>query len=411
MPENKTDADTATDLIRTKISNIYKTEEPDAKLEVAEVKIISPTSKHQEFMRKLIDSGTTIATIQTEWHKYYVGLPDVEKKVVWNEFYASNQVLSRNLKSETPSQDLAKLKNQVTISNHYRPKPKVDQKKASAISKSIKNKVTANGQLKTKHHIQSLLFGLSLGALVIFIFLFSFFNEIVIAPFIQPSRAIVATPVIIGSDSIAATISPQVIIPKINVQIPVDYSVSTTNEAIIENNLEAGIVHYPTTVLPGQNGNSAFFGHSSNNIFNPGKYKFAFVLLHTVVNGDTFYLTYNHTVFIYKVISTQVVSPSDVGVLGPVSGQTATATLITCDPPGTSINRLVVVGQQISPNPRTNTVSTQAVVAISSPTKLPGNGPSLWTRFIGSTIGKVVLTGLVVAIVVLGFRKYSKSKA
>jgi LPXTG-site transpeptidase (sortase) family protein len=411
MPGKKTDADTATDLIRTKISNIYKTEEPDAKLEAAEVKIISPTSKHQEFMRKLIDSGTTIATIQTEWHKYYVGLPDVEKKVVWNEFYASNQVLSRNLKSETPSQDLAKLKNQVTISTHYRPKPKVDQKKASVISKSIKDKVTANGQLKTKHHIQSLLFGLSLGALVIFIFLFSFFNEIVIAPFIQPSRAIVATPVIIGSDSIAATISPQVIIPKINVQIPVDYSVSTTNEAIIENNLEAGIVHYPTTVLPGQNGNSAFFGHSSNNIFNPGKYKFAFVLLHTVVNGDTFYLTYNHTVFIYKVISTQVVSPSDVGVLGPVSGQTATATLITCDPPGTSINRLVVVGQQISPNPRTNTVSTQAVVAISSPTKLPGNGPSLWTRFIGSSIGKVVLTGLVVAIVVLGFRKYSKSKA
>jgi LPXTG-site transpeptidase (sortase) family protein len=205
--------------------------------------------------------------------------------------------------------------------------------------------------------------------------------------------------------------SSQVIIPKINVQIPVDYSVSTTDEATIENNLEAGVVHYPTTALPGQNGNAAFFGHSSNNIFNPGKYKFAFVLLHTLVNGDTFYLTYNHTVYIYKVISTSVVSPNDIAVLGPVSGQTATATLITCDPPGTSINRLVVVGQQISPNPNTNTSAVATTVASTTPTSLPGNGPSLWARFVGSVEGKVVLTGLVIAVVVFGFRKLSKSRA
>ncbi|HEY4964040.1 MAG TPA: class E sortase [Candidatus Saccharimonadales bacterium] len=410
MPDKKTDADVATDLIRSKISDIYKTE-PDAKLEAAEVKIISPTSKHQEFMRQLINSGKSIATIQTEWHKYYVSLPDDEKKVVWEEFYASNQVLSRNLKSVTPSQDLAKLKNQVTTANHYQPKTKTDQTKASKISRTIKNKVTANGQLKAKHHVQSLLFGLGLGAVIIIIFLFSFFNEIIIAPFIQPSRTASATPIIIGSDSVAIASSPQVIIPKINVQIPVDYSVTTTDEATIENDLEAGVVHYPTTVLPGQNGNSAFFGHSSNNIFNPGKYKFAFVLLHTIVNGDTFYLSYNHTVYIYKVISTTVVSPNDVGVLGPVSGQTATATLITCDPPGTSINRLVVVGQQISPNPNTNTTAEASIATSTGPTSLPGNGPSLWSRFIDSTEGKVVLTGLVIAIVVIGFRKLSKSRA
>ena len=189
--------------------------------------------------------------------------------------------------------------------------------------------------------------------IVLIIFLFGFFNEVIIAPFIQPSRTAAATPLIVSSDSVAPTTTPEVIIPKINVEIPVNYSETSTNEADIENALENGVVHYPTTALPGQTGNAAFFGHSSNNIFNKGKYKFAFVLLHTLVPGDTFYLTYNGKVYVYKVISRTIVDPSNVGVLGPVPGQTATATLITCDPPGTSLHRLIVVGQQISPDPST----------------------------------------------------------
>jgi len=186
---------------------------------------------------------------------------------------------------------------------------------------------------------------------VLVIFLFSFFNEVIIAPFIQPSRVAAATPIIVDANTVAPSANPEVIIPKINVEIPVSYSQTSTNESAIETALEDGIVHYPTTVKPGELGNAAFFGHSSNNIFNKGKYKFAFVLLHTLVPGDTFYLTANSKVYVYKVITKTIVPPTEVGVLGPVPGQTATATLITCDPPGTSANRLIVVGQQISPGP------------------------------------------------------------
>jgi sortase A len=189
---------------------------------------------------------------------------------------------------------------------------------------------------------------------------------------------------------VAPTATPEVIIPKINVEIPVDYNQTTTDEATIENALENGVVHYPTTSLPGQNGNTAYFGHSSNNIFNKGKYKFAFVLLHTLVPGDTFYLTYNSKVYVYKVITTTVVDPSNVGVLNAVPGQTATATLITCDPPGTSLHRLVVVGQQISPDPTGNTQSTATDVSSSAPAALPGNGPTLFGRTIRTTTGKIV---------------------
>jgi LPXTG-site transpeptidase (sortase) family protein len=174
------------------------------------------------------------------------------------------------------------------------------------------------------------------------------------------------------------------------------------------------VVHYPTTVLPGQQGNAAFFGHSSNNIFNSGKYKFAFVLLHTLVNGDTFYLTYNDKVYVYKVISHTIVSPSDVSVLNAVPGQAATATLITCDPPGTSINRLIVVGQQISPDPSGNAVAAAPTTAATPTTPapvLPGNGPVLFSRFTGTMYGKITIVIVPILIALLIWRQVRRSAA
>jgi sortase A len=160
----------------------------------------------------------------------------------------------------------------------------------------------------------------------------------------------------------------------------VSYAATSDNENIIENDLEGGVVHYPSTVDPGQNGNAAFCGHSSNNIFNPGQYKFAFVLLHTLVKGDTFYLTYQGQIYVYQVIDTRIVPPSDVAILNDTDGATATATLITCDPPGTSINRLAVTGTQISPNSSVNQAAS--VPTIQAPAAIASNGPSLWHRLI-----------------------------
>jgi LPXTG-site transpeptidase (sortase) family protein len=163
-------------------------------------------------------------------------------------------------------------------------------------------------------------------------------------------------------------------------------------------------VHYPTTSLPGQNGNTAYFGHSSNNIFNPGKYKFAFVLLHEMVPGDTFYLTKDSKVYVYKVFSRTIVDPSNVGVLDPVAGHSATATLITCDPPGTSLKRLVVVGDQISPDPAANTAAAQQAVTNIPATSLPGNGQTLWGRWWQSAAGKLISTAVVIAVLFLIWR-------
>jgi sortase A len=399
MATNKTkptsdDDDAAAALIRQKVARVYD-EEPSALDQLAESRTEDrpARSKHQQFMYELGTSGKDLASIQTEWHDYYQGLPAKEKHRVWQEFYASQPLLTGQPAADdgAAAQRLSKHKQQAA-----KPQPRKlrDARSADEVQAAIRHKVTAGGKLEAKHHLQSLLFGLGMGAVVLLIFLFGFFNEVVIAPFIQPSRVAAATPLIVNETNTPSAAGPEVIIPKINVEIPVNYNETSTNENVIENDLQDGVVHYPTTVLPGQTGNAAFFGHSSNNIFNKGKYKFAFVLLHTLVPGDTFYLAYNGKMYVYQVISRQIVPPSDVGVLGPVAGQTATATLITCDPPGTSINRLIVVGKQISPDPAGNTAAVQPK-AVGAPVALPGNGPTLWGRFIKTFVGKVIVVAVV----------------
>jgi LPXTG-site transpeptidase (sortase) family protein len=398
-------ANPAVELVRAKVARAL-TDEPNAAEELSEVQTIRPLSRHQQFMRELSQSGKSLAEIQTEWHHYYTTLTDNDKLEVWQEFYSANQhtpyqklfqkqqaAASRKVSEpETTIQAVSApvtTANGVTIGNHTlaahegrRIKPtETDNSTTSQLKHKIANRVSAGGRLTLKHHIQSLLFGLGTGTVVIVIFLFTFFNEYIIAPFIQPSRDVSSTPIILTSSTDSSDAPPNVTIPKINVQIPVDFSVTSDNENIIENDLDSGVVHYPNTVLPGQNGNAAYFGHSSGNIFNNGKYKFAFTLLHDLTTGDLFYITYNGTTYAYSVFAREVVPPTDVSVINQTQGKQATAELITCDPPGISTNRLVVWGQQISPAISSNTAGATPTVT-GTPTQIAGNGPTLWGQFV-----------------------------
>lgn len=411
--------DAAVRLIREKVARAYA-EEPNAVEELAETQTRPALSKHQLYMQELSSSGKSLADIQTAWHHYYTMLPDNEKHEVWQEFYAANtntpyqklfqkqqpgnsrrvvQPISANTsplteqaKPALPALNLPDAAEQnrpvVSITPEATAKPVHNQysrpthrkENVRELKKKIVSRVSAGGKLKAKHHLQSLLFGLGTGALVLVVLLFSFFNEYVIAPFIQPGRTVSATPIILSDTATVASSTPQVLIPKINVQIPLVFNLTSNEEEAVQAGLEEGVVHYPSTALPGQNGNSAFFGHSSNNIFNPGKYKFAFVLLRTLTTGDVFYLTYNGKAYAYQVFAREVVDPSQVSVLTDTKGKQATAALITCDPPGTTSKRLVVWGEQISPSPSTNAAPQAAPVSNTTPTALASNGPSLWNR-------------------------------
>ena len=379
----------AAELIRRKVSNIYA-DEPGYKEELKE---IPPNDKnlsiHQKYVEELHSSGKSSAEIQQLWHQYYESLSDEDKRQVWDEFYkASGQgseffdKVTKRVQEARKTDDPDNISTKVYVSDHvYAPQTRLESHKKRSLNNPKKRLAKAQ-KLRNSQHLKSLGFGLINGTFAILIFLFSFFNQVILVPFIQPSRNAVATPIILNTTGISNVTSPEIIIPKLNLQLPVNYTETSTNESDIENDLSSGIVRYPSTVLPGENGNTAYFGHSSNNIFNPGKYKFAFVLLHTLEKGDTFYLVYNSKVFVYQVFSKTVVPPSDVSVLDPIAGHTATATLITCDPPGTSINRLVVSADQISPSLDNNTSAASNNASTNTPTSLPGNAKSLWQRIL-----------------------------
>lgn len=368
----------AVSLIRDKLEKIY-TKEPDAAQELAEAEAAGKhRSKHQQFMHELSTSGKSLADIQTAWHTYYSNLPNQEKHEVWQEFYAEHTRINANkptsvVQHESTNKSHKKTRpRQSTVSEEKRT---ISDIKSDIIRKAVKPN-TKKG--KASH---SLVFGLSMGVFVAFIMLFGFFNERFIAPLITPSKSVSNTPLLIDPGTTAVGTEPKVIIPKINVEIPIIFDEKSTEEAAVQNALEEGVIHYPTTSNPGETGNGAIFGHSSNNILNKGKYKFAFVLLRKLETGDVFYVEKDGKRFAYKVYKKTVVSPDQVEVLG-VQDKPSTMSLITCDPPGTTINRLVVVGEQISPDPGQNVASTAQTTAFTAQ-DLPGNAPSLWSRLFG----------------------------
>lgn len=396
----------AVELIRHKVEAAYG-QEPAVKDEIAEVSHQhGGFSKHQKFMYELSVSGKPLAQIQSEWHNYYVSLPDNEKYEVWQEFYENNQrspsayakhsaerklpTINVNYAQSAVNHPISQHSSNTSVVEQVLPPSMPPGKSKQSIARlhhRIKHKVKQQVTEKenVKQHLHSLLFGIVSGAIVLSILLFGFFNEMIIAPFIQPSRHVDASQVIVGATNLVAGDTPEVIIPKINVQIPVVYDTNSVNEHVIQDALENGVVHYSTTVVPGEQGNGAIFGHSSNNIFNKGKYKFAFVLLHNLQAGDTFYMTYNKTVYTYKVYEKRIVPPEDISVLNNVEGKKATMALITCDPPGTSTNRLVVWGEQISPDPSTAKEAKNTSTATTgeqSLSKLPSQSRSLWDRLI-----------------------------
>jgi sortase A len=337
-----------------------------------------PRSSHEEFFYGLLDSQKNLAEMITEWHAYYDSLPPAEKHEVWRQFYGPQAAAPAGTASE-------KQLPEAPYRSLYRPGKanSRDDSQAADLDTTEDTAGKQGGFFSGYRQLRSLGFGLACGGAVVMLLLFGFFNEVILSPFIQPSQKASSVPIIVDAASATADPTTRVIIPKINVEIPVDYTMTTTEDAAFQKALDNGVVHYPATVRPGQEGNAAFFGHSSNNIFNPGKYKFAFVLLHKLVPKDIFYITYGNKMYAYEVITTKIVAPSEVGVLGPVPGEKATATLITCDPPGTSINRLVVIGKQISPDPNNNASPTEVTpirTASESIKNLPGNGTSLWSR-------------------------------
>ncbi len=141
----------------------------------------------------------------------------------------------------------------------------------------------------------------------------------------------------------------RVIIPKIAKNIPLldikNQKIGDMTELnkIFMKELENGVIRYPGSAKPGQDGNAFIFGHSSNFPWMDGDYNDVFSLLDHVEFNDEIIVYYGQKKHTYKITTKQVIAPGDVSVL-EWKDDLSEITLMTCWPIGTTLNRLIVTG-------------------------------------------------------------------
>lgn len=149
--------------------------------------------------------------------------------------------------------------------------------------------------------------------------------------------------------------------------------------------LRSGPGHYPGTPLPGEAGNVAIAGHRTT-------YLHPFYNLDALVNGDAINILTVQGLFVYHVVSSQAVAPTDVAVVAPTA--TPMLTLTTCNPRYSASQRLVVKAALVSD------VLTAPKVPVATPVH-PKATPTASVA-ISKNWWAAIGWGLVVAVLVIG---------
>lgn len=224
---------------------------------------------------------------------------------------------------------------------------------------------------------------------VVLVFLFLQYNRVLLATvnaYVSPGAIDRQNIVIDPSAGTAVSQDPRLIIPKINVDVPALYDVGADYNSQMAA-MEKGVAHFAipgANSHPGEVGNTVLSGHSSNDLFDPGDYKFIFAQLDKLTVGDTIYANYQGTRYTYVITKTEVVKPTQVSKLVYPTDKPV-MTLITCTPLGTALNRLLVTAEQVSPDPASASAApTGSGQDSGSNTAIPGDSPTIIERLFGA---------------------------
>ena len=135
-------------------------------------------------------------------------------------------------------------------------------------------------------------------------------------------------------------------IEKLGLEAPIIPNIDGNNKEEYMKALESGVAQMAKTALPGEAGNTVIFGHSSYYESKPGGYKTIFADLDKLAAGDIIQLSSGAKIVSYTVIEIKTVKPEDVSIVNQNKNEYK-LTLITCWPPKTTNERLVVVAKEI----------------------------------------------------------------
>jgi len=137
-----------------------------------------------------------------------------------------------------------------------------------------------------------------------------------------------------------------VVIPKIDAKANIVANVDTTKKSEYLDALQKGVAHAKGTNFPGQDGRIFLFSHSTDSPLNFARYNAIFYLLKKLKVGDKIIIFFTDKKYVYEVKDMKIVSPKDSEYIMPKSGEEELV-LMTCDPPGTNWNRLLVFAKPL----------------------------------------------------------------
>lgn len=255
----------------------------------------------------------------------------------------------------------------------------------SELRQQLVGKVQKSAQkVKKSRHFKPIAAAL----IVVVVFSFLQYNRAIFAAvnaYVSPGAISPQNIIVDQSDATDVGPDPKLIIPKINVDVPVIYGIGYDHDSQMKA-MENGVAHFAipgANSRPGQVGNTVLSGHSSNDLFDSGMYKFIFAQLDKMAIGDMIYANYEGTRYSYKVTKKEVVKPTEVSKL-TYSTDKPVLTLITCTPLGTALNRLLVTAEQVSPSPTDAKAAPVSSNDESTKSSIPGNSPTLIERIFGS---------------------------
>ncbi len=135
-----------------------------------------------------------------------------------------------------------------------------------------------------------------------------------------------------------------VVIPKIGANSRVIANVDAGNYDSYIQALQQGVAHADGTGFPGGGTKIYLFAHSTDSFWNVGRYNAVFYLLKELEPGDEVDMFYGRVRYKYRVMEKKIVSPSEVSYLTdrkPIEE----LILQTCWPPGTTLDRLLVIAR------------------------------------------------------------------
>ena len=305
---------------------------------------------------RTMSQSSTPATHDASWQKYHTAWQTYYQQYYERYYVSQIDATRKSLKKQAAQQ--AQKKQNSTPNNGT-----VSQEEAvNDLRSSIRRKINDKAKkVRGSRHFMPIMAACA----VMIVFLFLQYNRVLFA-------------------YVEAYVSPGATDPESIIVSPNTTKVAT-NESRLNKAMDKGIVWFNiqgANAKPGEKGNFVVSGHSSNDWTDSGNYKFIFARLEKMAAGDVVYANYNGTRYTYKITGTKVVKPTDVASL-QIGNDKPYITLITCTPLGTAQNRLLVFGEQISPNPNEAKTAEQNSNTATSTKKMPANSPTFLQRIFG----------------------------